>query len=262
MLRLLIISVPGGPMFECGERISSFHRLPFFTFELIPHEADTYFTDKIPEITMDTGDMTSGSGQQQYVRDPRLLEKDKQLDSAKAIPQINDYRSITDKEYSILSETKQWICVSQIPDERLADLATAVVFLNTSDNKAIEWFSKRRKCPSCGNVHHLEDKPPKNAGICDRCGTDLIIKPEDNPSMIKKQFTQWRNSFWRLQTQAKHKNRYRVYSVDKFNKLYDLISRINLDYRGYISKPETWYKGIQVDVHGGGLGPTEIEIQL
>ena len=254
MLRLLIVSVPNGPSFEIGEKISSFHDIPFFTLEFTPSEQDSYFLDKIPEITLDTNDKTSGSGSSQDIRDPKLLDKDKLLNSTS--PYICDYQSISDDEYTVLSQTDQWICVSQIPDERLVSLANKVVFLNSSDNNAIDWFSKRRKCKCCGNVHHLEDKPSKISGICDRCGSDLIIMDCDKSDVVKRSFMKWRNSFWRLQNAAKEKGCYRTYGVDKFKSFDDLCSRINIDYRGFIVKKKSWYNVLDIN----DFGPDDFEI--
>ena len=261
MLRLLLYSVPGCPVFETAERLSSFHKIPFFTFEFVPEDRDSYFLDKIPEITLDTNDMTSGSGQAQLIRDPASMAKDKMLDSFRAVPNVA-YKSVNDNELSILSAQDQWICVTQIPDDRLIDLATHVIFFNTSDKAAIDWFSKRRKCPSCGNIHHLDDKPSKYMNVCDRCGTELIIKPEDDVKAIKLQYTEWRNAFWRFEVKAKHMDCHRTYAVEKFDNLNDLVLKVNRDYRSFIERKQDWYSKVIKDVKGDGMGPGDVEVSV
>ena len=38
----------------------------------------------------------------------------------------------------------------------------------------------RRICKDCGATYHLEFKPPKVAGICDKCGGELYQRSDDN----------------------------------------------------------------------------------
>lgn len=267
MLRLLIYGVSGTPIFECGERLSSFYDLPLLTFELRPYLGDSYFDDKIPSIHLDMGDMGAGSSQSQLARDFGMSSKIKGLDTNH--PVILPCRSVSDSELSSLLGYDQGICVTQIPDIRLVDWATDVVFFNCSDKNAISWFSKRLKCPSCGNVHHLEDLPPRLSGICDRCGTDLIRLPEDSPKFVASQFREWRNMFWRFEMYSKRKS-FKAFAVDKFDKMLDLFNRVGGEYKDKISlctSPQyglgsagrgNWYNRSLLDVNGGGLGPDDI----
>lgn len=259
MLRLLIIGISGTPIFETAERLSQFHNIPFLTFEINPYDGDSYFSDKIPEIRLDTNDMRAGSGSANMERDPGKMEKVKMLDRDKAV--VLPYQSISDIELQSISQIDQGICVTQIPDTRLIDWSTHVCFLNCSDKNAIRWFSQRLKCPSCGNTHHLEDMPPKMYGICDRCGTDLIQQDEDRPEYIKQQFLEWRNLFWRFEMLSKRDGKFRAFAVDKFSSLEDLISRVNMSYRGHIERRD-WYHRNLGEVDGSGVGPLDIDIQI
>jgi adenylate kinase len=47
-------------------------------------------------------------------------------------------------------------------------------------------LSLRRSCPQCGSVYHLRDKPPREAGICDECGSRLIQRYDDEEKIIRK----------------------------------------------------------------------------
>lgn len=270
MLRLLGIGISGTPLMEVFERISEFHDIPYFTFETVPYTEQSYFSapadgalycnsDQISEITLDTNDLSSGSGQCQQTRDPRGMEVNKQLSSLSPI--VIPYRSVDDAELAAISEYDQWFCATMIPDERLIDLATHVIFFNISDKGAIDWFSKRRKCMSCGNVHHLEDKPSRLPNVCDRCGTEMVIKPEDEPKAIKRQFQEWRNLFWRFEMKAKAKDCFRVYAVEKFADINELILKVNRDYRGLIVKKKDWYLDAK-DIDEISFGPDSTEISF
>ncbi|MBI5186061.1 MAG: adenylate kinase [Nitrospinae bacterium] len=47
-------------------------------------------------------------------------------------------------------------------------------------------LSGRRTCGNCGKGYHLETSPPRNEGICDSCGGNLIQRDDDKSETIKK----------------------------------------------------------------------------
>ncbi|MEM0344016.1 MAG: adenylate kinase [Thermoplasmata archaeon] len=44
----------------------------------------------------------------------------------------------------------------------------------------------RRICPRCAAVYHVRFNPPKNDGICDKCGTPLIQRDDDKEETIRR----------------------------------------------------------------------------
>ena len=42
----------------------------------------------------------------------------------------------------------------------------------------------RRTCPKCHATYHIEGNPPKVEGICDKCGTPLGIRHDDDPAVV------------------------------------------------------------------------------
>lgn len=44
----------------------------------------------------------------------------------------------------------------------------------------------RRICPRCAAVYHVRFNPPKNDGICDKCGTPLIQRDDDREETIMR----------------------------------------------------------------------------
>jgi adenylate kinase len=50
----------------------------------------------------------------------------------------------------------------------------------------INRLTGRRVCPICGATYHVEFDPPKEQGICDRCGSALIQRADDQPEPIKR----------------------------------------------------------------------------
>lgn len=51
-------------------------------------------------------------------------------------------------------------------------------------DEIVERLAGRRVCPECKAVYHLTGQPPQRAGICDRCGKQLIQREDDKPQTI------------------------------------------------------------------------------
>lgn len=65
---------------------------------------------------------------------------------------------------------------------------TAVINLNVPDEDIIKRTSSRVVCSnkSCGASFNTVFMPSKVEGICDKCGSKLIKRPDDNPETIKQ----------------------------------------------------------------------------
>ena len=61
-----------------------------------------------------------------------------------------------------------------------------VVVLNIPEKTTIDRVSSRRVCKKCGANFNLKTMKPRLEGICDVCGNELITRPDDHPSAIKK----------------------------------------------------------------------------
>ena len=58
--------------------------------------------------------------------------------------------------------------------------------IEVKDEDIIRRMSGRRVCPKCGATYHVQYNPPKNDGICDVCGAELMIRADDQPETVKK----------------------------------------------------------------------------
>ena len=61
-----------------------------------------------------------------------------------------------------------------------------VVQLLVPDDVIVKRISLRRSCPSCGAIYHLESAPPATDSVCDRCGAEVIARPDDNETAVRK----------------------------------------------------------------------------
>ena len=60
-----------------------------------------------------------------------------------------------------------------------------VVSMEIADEAIMERMSGRRVCPKCGASYHVVAVPPKKAGVCDECGSELITRKDDAPETVK-----------------------------------------------------------------------------
>ncbi|MBQ7318344.1 MAG: adenylate kinase [Phascolarctobacterium sp.] len=60
----------------------------------------------------------------------------------------------------------------------------AALSIEVSDREIVKRMSGRRVCEKCGASYHTEYKKPKTEGICDGCGSPLIIRKDDEPDTV------------------------------------------------------------------------------
>ena len=61
-----------------------------------------------------------------------------------------------------------------------------VVSIEVEDSEIEGRMTGRRVCCKCGASYHIVANPPKAEGICDLCGSDLIIRKDDAPETVRK----------------------------------------------------------------------------
>lgn len=60
----------------------------------------------------------------------------------------------------------------------------AVVSIEIADEEIMKRMTGRRTCEKCGASYHIETAPPKQAGVCDKCGSELVIRVDDKPETV------------------------------------------------------------------------------
>lgn len=68
-----------------------------------------------------------------------------------------------------------------------------VVYLDSSDQVIIQRLAGRLVCSSCGANFHATNMPPKQKGICDKCGAALFQRTDDKEETIKKRLEVYKN---------------------------------------------------------------------
>ena len=58
--------------------------------------------------------------------------------------------------------------------------------VDVPDANIVARMSGRRACLTCGATYHVEYIPPKQEGICDKCGSPLVLREDDKPETVQK----------------------------------------------------------------------------
>ena len=77
---------------------------------------------------------------------------------------------------------------AQVLDEALTKLGDKIDYaidVDVPDENIIRRMSGRRACLTCGATYHIEHIPPKKEGICDKCGSELVLRDDDKPETVK-----------------------------------------------------------------------------
>lgn len=59
-----------------------------------------------------------------------------------------------------------------------------VVNLKVDRDKLLARLTGRRICKSCGSTYHVLFNPPKQEGVCDKCGGELYQRSDDNEESV------------------------------------------------------------------------------
>ena len=62
----------------------------------------------------------------------------------------------------------------------------AAIYFDITDDEVKGRLGGRRVCSGCGAIYHIKNNPPKKDGVCDKCGKDLLIRPDDAVEAIEK----------------------------------------------------------------------------
>lgn len=102
-----------------------------------------------------------------------LLDRVAQADCAKGyvldgFPRTTAQAEVLDEALNKLDEKIDYAINVDVPDENI-----------------VRRMSGRRACLKCGATYHTEHIPPKKEGICDTCGSELVLRDDDKPETVQ-----------------------------------------------------------------------------
>jgi adenylate kinase len=170
-LNLVLLGPPGSGKGTQGERLNEDLRLPYYATGDILRGAVREETElgKTAKEYMDRGDLVPDE-----VIVGVIAER---IDSSEA------------RDGFILDGFPRTTPQAEALDAKLGELGrsvTAVVLIDVSDDEVVRRLGGRRTCEANGHVFHVEFEPPKQEGVCDIDGSELIVRDDDKPDVIRK----------------------------------------------------------------------------
>lgn len=69
--------------------------------------------------------------------------------------------------------------------EKLGMSLDYAIDIEVADEKIITRMVGRRTCKNCGKIYHLVTMPAKVEGVCDDCGSELIVRADDSENIVR-----------------------------------------------------------------------------
>ena len=69
--------------------------------------------------------------------------------------------------------------------EELGRGLTGVLLIDVADDEVMRRLGGRRTCVESGHVFHVDFNPPKEEGVCDVDGSELVVRDDDEPEVIR-----------------------------------------------------------------------------
>ncbi len=84
-----------------------------------------------------------------------------------------------------------------IPQAEALDTALAkmgekmdyAIDVDVPDENIVKRMGGRRACLNCGATYHIVSIPTKKEGICDHCGSEVVLRDDDKPETVQKRLT-------------------------------------------------------------------------
>ena len=124
------------------------------------------------------------------------MEAKKYMDEGKLVPDELTVRILLDrvakddcKNGYVLDGFPRTIPQAEVLDEELTKLGDKIDYainVDVPDENIVNRMSGRRACVTCGATYHIVHIPPKNPGVCDKCGSELILRDDDAPETVLK----------------------------------------------------------------------------
>jgi adenylate kinase len=125
---------------------------------------------------------------------PLGLEAKSYMDQGKLVPDELTVKILLDrvakddcKNGYVLDGFPRTIPQANVLKEALAkqnDKIDFAINVDVPDENIVRRMSGRRACVTCGATYHVEHVPPKTEGICDKCGSALILRDDDKPDTV------------------------------------------------------------------------------
>ncbi|MCM1025017.1 MAG: adenylate kinase [Roseburia sp.] len=122
-------------------------------------------------------------------------EAKKYMDQGLLVPDELTVRILLDrvaqedcKKGYVLDGFPRTIPQAEVLEQELTKLGEKIdyaVDVEVPDESIVRRMSGRRACLKCGATYHIEHVPPKKEGVCDDCGSELVLRDDDRPETVQ-----------------------------------------------------------------------------
>ena len=122
------------------------------------------------------------------------MEAKKYMDQGQLVPDELTVKILLDRVAQadcangyVLDGFPRTIPQAEVLDKALTELNDAIDFainVDVPDENIVKRMSGRRACLACGATYHIEHIPPKQEGVCDKCGQPLVLRDDDKPETV------------------------------------------------------------------------------
>jgi len=175
-MNLVLLGPPGSGKGTQGERLQADLRLPYFATGDILRAAvrDETELGRSAKEYMDRGDL---------VPDEVIVGAiGERIDSAEAADGF------------ILDGFPRTVPQAEALAAKLSELGrqlTGVLLIDADDDEVMRRLGGRRTCAENGHVFHVDFNPPEREGVCDIDGSELIVRDDDRPEVIRHRLDQY-----------------------------------------------------------------------
>jgi adenylate kinase len=176
-LNLILLGPPGSGKGTQGERLQEDFRLPYYATGDILRAAVREGTEIGREAKeyMDRGDLVPDE-----VIIGVIAERIQQEEASDGF---------------VLDGFPRTLPQAEALDSKMEELGrriSAAILIEVPDQEVQRRLGGRRTCEARGHVFHVEFDPPRNEGVCDVCGSRLIVRDDDKPEVIAHRLEQYR----------------------------------------------------------------------
>jgi len=175
-LNLVLLGPPGSGKGTQGERLQEDLRLPYYATGDILRAAvrDETELGRTAKEYMDRGDLVPD--------DVIVGAIGERIDSAEAADGF------------ILDGFPRTVPQAEALAAKVSELSremTAVLLIDADDDEVVRRLGGRRTCEENGHVFHVDFNPPKRDGVCDVDGSELRVRDDDKPEVIRHRLDQY-----------------------------------------------------------------------
>jgi adenylate kinase len=176
-LNLILLGPPGSGKGTQGKALQEDHRLPYYA----------------------TGDIFRAA-----VKEGSELGKEakKYMSNGDLVPDEVTIGLITERVSSdeaadgfILDGFPRTVGQAEALGKRMNELGrevTAAILIDTPEEEVVRRLGGRRTCTQDGShIYHVDHDPPKEEGVCDEDGAELIVRDDDKPEVIRHRLEEY-----------------------------------------------------------------------